>query len=81
MGYAEFASNSYDRKRQWVAKCYPRRKNVTIWADTLASRLIIEGKKVVGVEVIGKRKKVVRARKEVLVCSGPIGSLKLLLLR
>jgi choline dehydrogenase-like flavoprotein len=75
LGYAEFASNPYDGERQWIANCYPRRKNVVLWADTLSLKLIVKGKRVVGVKIFEKGKKIVRARKEVLVCSGAIGSL------
>jgi choline dehydrogenase-like flavoprotein len=81
LGYAEFASNTYEGERQWVADCYPRGENVTLWAEIVTSKLTIEGKRVVGVEVLGKGNKIVRARKEVLVCSGAIRSPKWLLLR
>jgi choline dehydrogenase-like flavoprotein len=76
--YAESASNTYEGERQWVANYYPRGRNVTLWADTLTSKLIVEGKRVVGVEIFEKGKKVVRARKrcwfvvvrlEVRICS------------
>jgi choline dehydrogenase-like flavoprotein len=87
LGYCESTQNTYNGKRHYAANCYKLEPNVTIWTKTLAKNLIVEGKKVIGVEVTrmgqsGAAKSVqVLAGKEVLVCSGVQGSPKLLLLR
>ena len=87
LGYCEASANTYDGKRQWAANNYQLQSNVTIWTDTLAEKIVFEGKRAVGVQISraesGKTPEVmtVMARKEILVCSGVQGSAKLLLLR
>jgi choline dehydrogenase-like flavoprotein len=56
------------------------RKNLTIRTGARVSRIVIEGTRAVGVEVVtDKGSEVIRAEREVLVSSGAIGSPKLLL--
>lgn len=87
IGYCEGAQNTYDGKRYYAANCYKLGQNVTTWNYVLAEKLVPEDKKVVGVKLSRKKesgemeKVVVKAREEVLVCSGVQGSPKLLLLR
>lgn len=57
------------------------RPNLTALAHARAVRLVVEGRRVVGLEVErGGRREVIRAAREVVVCSGAIDSPKLLLL-
>jgi choline dehydrogenase-like flavoprotein len=56
------------------------RKNLTIRMNARVTRIVLEGRKAVGVEVAGRNgTEVIRAGREVLVSSGAIGSPKLLL--
>ena len=56
------------------------RANLTVMTGTMATRIIVEKGRAVGVEVVENReKRVIRAEREVLVSSGAIGSPKLLL--
>lgn len=56
------------------------RKNLTVRTGARVSRIVLEGKRAVGVEIAGKNgPEIVRAEREVLVSSGAIGSPKLLL--
>jgi choline dehydrogenase len=55
------------------------RSNLTVWTNTLVSRVLLEGKRAVGVECIRDGTTVrVSARKEVVLSAGPIQSPKIL---
>jgi choline dehydrogenase len=67
--------------RRWsAADAYLRpalhRSNLTVRTDATATRIVVEHGRAVGVEVAGE---VVRARREVVLCAGAIGSPHLLL--
>ncbi|MBY5759089.1 alanine-phosphoribitol ligase [Rhizobium leguminosarum] len=56
------------------------RKNLTVQTGTRVARIIVEGARATGVEIVTSRgQEIVRADREVLVSSGAIGSPKLLL--
>jgi choline dehydrogenase-like flavoprotein len=56
------------------------RKNLTVRLGSRVTRIVLEGKRAVGVEIAGRNGlEVLRAEREVLVSSGAIGSPKLLL--
>ncbi|PKA40607.1 GMC family oxidoreductase [Rhizobium sullae] len=56
------------------------RTNLTIRMNARVARIVIEGTRAVGVEVVGRNGiEIIRAEREVLVSSGAIGSPKLLL--
>ncbi|QND51431.1 alanine-phosphoribitol ligase [Phyllobacterium sp. 628] len=56
------------------------RKNLTIRMGAHVTRIVVEGSRAVGVEVIkGNGREIIRADREVLISSGAIGSPKLLL--
>ncbi|NKL05917.1 GMC family oxidoreductase [Rhizobium leguminosarum] len=56
------------------------RKNLTVRTGTRVARIIVEGARATGVEIVTSRgQEIVRADREVLVSSGAIGSPKLLL--
>ncbi len=57
------------------------RPNLTVWPNTLALRLLVDGRRVTGIEVLrnGARERV-RATREVVLSAGAIDSPKLLLL-
>ncbi|KUJ17157.1 alcohol oxidase [Mollisia scopiformis] len=81
LGYCEGAHNTYDGKRYYASNCYKLGENVTTYNKVLAEHLIFEGNKVVGVQLSRDSERlIVKAKKEVLVCSGVQGSAKLLLL-
>lgn len=57
------------------------RKNLSLKTDALVNRVVFEGAKAVGVEIVeGGRPVVLRAEREVIVTAGAIGSPKLLML-
>ena len=57
------------------------RQNLHLMCETHCTRVLFEGRRAVGVEVIqGGQRRVLRARREVIVCGGGILSAKLLLL-
>jgi choline dehydrogenase len=57
------------------------RPNLTVRSQALATQLVLEGTRVVGVEYLREgRREVVRAAREVILCGGVIGSPKLLML-
>jgi choline dehydrogenase-like flavoprotein len=58
-----------------------QRDNLTVLTDTLAERILLQGKQATGVQVRLKgRSQALKARKEVLVCAGTFGSPQLLML-
>jgi choline dehydrogenase len=61
-----------------------KRPNLTVATHALARRVLLEGKRAVGVEFVsarepGQKKRTARARKEVVLCGGTVGSPLLLL--
>jgi len=57
------------------------RPNLTVLTDTLLTRVVIENRRAVGVEVeIGGEKKRIDARREIILAGGAIGSPQMLLL-
>lgn len=83
LGYNEATTSSYDGMRQWSAGNYLFGPNVTIWTDTHATKVTVQGTRATGVEFLrpGNVNGAVSARKEIIVSSGAQGSPKLLLLR
>jgi len=58
-----------------------KRKNITLQGDSHVTRILIEGNRAVGVEYVRHgRLAQVRARREVLLCAGALGSPKILML-
>ena len=80
-----YQKNILDGKRHSAAAAFlvPAlgRPNLTVRSGVVATKLIVEGTRVVGVEYLrdGQRE-TVRAAREVLLCGGVIGSPKLLML-
>lgn len=77
--------NIRDGRRHSAADAYfvpaLARANVTAMPHTQVARLLVEGRRCVGVEVLRDgRREAIRAAREVVVCSGAIDSPKLLLL-
>ena len=73
-----------DRRRSSAATAYldpiRNRKNLTVRTGALVTRVVLEGRRAVGVEIAsGNKLEVVRAQREVIVSSGAMGSPKLLL--
>ncbi|MGO4839501.1 GMC family oxidoreductase, partial [Rhizobiaceae sp. 2RAB30] len=73
-----------DRRRSSASLAYLKpirdRKNLTVRLGVRVTRVLVEGRRAVGVEVVeGGRPAPIRAEREVLVSSGAIGSPKLLL--
>lgn len=73
-----------NRRRSSAALAYlepvKNRKNLTIRLGAAVTRIVLEGSRAVGVEIVTtKGTEIIRAEREVLVCSGAIGSPKLLL--
>ena len=77
--------NMSDGRRQSAAAAFlepaRRRPNLEIRSSAHATRLLLEGRRVVGVEYLhdGRREQV-RARREVVLCAGAINSPKILML-
>jgi len=72
LDYFEFASNTFEGERQRGADFYPRGENVTFWTERVVSKLLVEGAKAVGVEVLGNggESKVVRRGRGAGLCGG-----------
>ena len=73
-----------NRRRSSTALAYlepvKNRKNLTIRLGAAVTRIVLEGSRAVGVEIATTRgTEIIRAEREVLMCSGAIGSPKLLL--
>ncbi len=73
-----------NRRRSSAALAYlepvKNRKNLTIRLGAAVTRIVLEASQAVGVEIATtKGTEIIRAEREVLVCSGAIGSPKLLL--
>lgn len=73
-----------DRRRSSASLAYlspiKDRKNLTVRINAPVSRIVLEGNRAVGVEIIGKNgPQIIRAERDVVISSGAIGSPKLLL--
>ncbi|QCM13031.1 alanine-phosphoribitol ligase [Agrobacterium tumefaciens] len=82
VGFYQLTQRNRRRSSASLAYLNPirHRKNLTIKLGARVSRIVLEGKRVIGVEVVGKSgTEIIRAEREVLVSSGAIGSPKLLL--
>lgn len=70
-------------RRQSSARAYLRgavgRPSLTIMSKTIATRIVFEGRRAIGVEIMDARgKRLVRARREVVLCAGSIETPKLM---
>lgn len=86
-GVGWFQVTQKDGQRCSAAKAFlsdevKARPNLTILTDAHASKVVFEGKKAIAVEYLHRRKtsKLVKAKREVLLCGGAINSPQLLLL-
>jgi choline dehydrogenase-like flavoprotein len=73
-----------DKRRSSASLAYlspiKDRKNLTVRINAPVSRIVLEGNRAVGVEIIGKNgPQIIRAERDVVISSGAIGSPKLLL--
>ncbi|NTE67159.1 alanine-phosphoribitol ligase [Agrobacterium tumefaciens] len=81
VGFYQLTQRNRRRSSASLAYLNPirHRKNLTIKLGARVSRIVLEGKRAIGVEVVGKSgTEIIRAEREVLVSSGAIGSPKLL---
>jgi choline dehydrogenase len=84
-GAGPYQINTRNAKRCSAATGYLRpalsRPNLSVTTGVLVSRIVVENRRAIGVEVIENgRPKMLRAEREVLLTSGAIGSPKLMLL-
>jgi choline dehydrogenase len=84
-GCGLYQVNTKNGRRSSTAVAYlkpaKKRRNLTVKTGCRALRIVIEGRRAVGVEVLHKGRKVVlRADREVILCSGAINSPKILML-
>ena len=80
-----YQKNIKDGKRHSAASAFLQpvlsRSNLAVWSNTQALRLIFEGRRAVGVEVLRDGKRVtVRATREIVLAAGTLESPKLLML-
>ncbi len=60
---------------------FRKRENLKVVTGAVVSRVVLEGGRAVGVELIdGRERRVIRARREVILCAGVIGSAHILML-
>ncbi|KPL55157.1 hypothetical protein ABB55_25415 [Prosthecomicrobium hirschii] len=83
VGFYHF--NILNGRRQTTATTFlapaRRRRNLTVRPSVRALRLVVEGGRIAGVEVLsGGRTTIVRARREVILCAGAVNTPQLLLL-
>ncbi|MCW8059973.1 GMC family oxidoreductase [Agrobacterium tumefaciens] len=81
VGFYQLTQRNRRRSSASLAYLNPirHRKNLTIKLGARVSRIVLEGQRAIGVEVVGKSgSEIIRAEREVLVSSGAIGSPKLL---
>lgn len=83
-GVGFYQMTQRNRRRSSAALAYlepvKNRKNLTIRLGAAVTRIVLEGARAVGVEIATtKGTEIIRTEREVLVCSGAIGSPKLLL--
>ncbi len=82
-GLNPYDFNIRDGRRESAATAFlrpaKRRANLEVWTKSQARRVILEGRKATGVE-IGRRgsRQTVRARREIVLCCGALGSPQLL---
>ncbi|TIL42619.1 GMC family oxidoreductase N-terminal domain-containing protein [Mesorhizobium sp.] len=84
VGYYQLTQKDARRSSASVAYLRPirARKNLTVRTDVLVTRIVIDKGRATGVEIVdrpGGEKKILRAKREVIVSSGAIGSPKLLM--
>jgi choline dehydrogenase-like flavoprotein len=82
-GYYQLTQKDVRRSSAAVAFLKPaeQRANLSVWTESQAMRVLVENGKAAGVEVLRNSKsETVRARREVIVSSGAIGSPRLLML-
>jgi choline dehydrogenase len=84
-GFSTLQFNIRDGKRDSAATSYLHpalaRPNLTVWTDTLVTRVIFEGRRAVGVACLRNgEEQHLRANKEVILCAGAINSPQTLLL-
>lgn len=84
LGYYQLTQFNARRSSTSIAYLKPisDRPNLSVMLNTMATRVIVESDRVVGVEVVqgrGSTPLVLRAQREVIVSSGAIGSPKLLM--
>ena len=81
-GFAAFDRNVRRGRRLSSARAYlhpvMKRKNLTVKTRAMVSRVIFEGKRAVGVEVIIKGKKEIITGKEIILCGGAINTPQIL---
>ncbi len=81
-GFAAFDRNLYRGRRLSAARAYlypvKNRKNLTIKTRAMVTKVVFEGKKAVGVEVIIKGKKQIISSSEVILCGGAINTPQIL---
>ena len=83
VGFYQLTQRRVRRSSAATAYLHPARvrRNLTVVAGAEVARILVEGNRAVGVESVqGGRRTVTRARREVLVAAGAIGSPRLLLL-
>lgn len=85
LGTGLYQVTQHEGRRASAAVCYLRpalsRPNLTVITGAQSRRVIVEGRRAVGVEYITKgRVETVRCTREVLLSSGTVGTTKLLLL-
>ncbi|XOK14460.1 GMC family oxidoreductase [Agrobacterium tumefaciens] len=81
VGFYQLTQRNRRRSSASLAYLNPirHRKNLTIKLGARVSRIVLEGQRAIGVEVVGKSgSEIIHAEREVLVSSGAIGSPKLL---
>ena len=84
-GFGTFQNTICKGRRHSTAVCYLHpvmsRPNLTVWTDTLATRVLFDGTHAVGVAALKDgRPQQVRAQKEIILSAGAINSPQLLLL-
>ncbi|HEX7821956.1 MAG TPA: GMC family oxidoreductase N-terminal domain-containing protein [Sphingobium sp.] len=84
-GFGPTQANLYKGTRHSAARAFLRpalkRPNLTLFKRAHASRLLMDGKRVTGVEYwIGSQQRILRCRREVIVAAGAINSPQLLML-
>ncbi|KML19744.1 MULTISPECIES: GMC family oxidoreductase [Burkholderia] len=82
-GFGPCDSTLADGVRSSVGRCYIApirgRKNLTVITDAIASRILFDGDRAVGVEyLVGKKPKKLHASQEVILCGGAFNSPHLL---
>jgi choline dehydrogenase len=84
-GFGPIDTTTADGRRASAAACYLKpaleRPNLTVITRAQATRILIENKRAAGLEYsVKKRRKTIRASREVIICGGAVNSPQLLLL-